>query len=131
MMAIYGPFLTFPFLSLMQTGGSGWRAGGWSNGDIVLELSSILKASDAESRRHQLSQPQVFKPPSMHHLFSRMEFTRTTGNGIRSQQLDEGDVGLHQEFESLVNGHTSSQSNTKAVKDQGGWLESDDIEDFE
>ena len=60
-----------------------------------------------------------------------MEFTRTTGNGIQSQQLDEGDVGPDQEFEILVNGHTGSQSNTKADKDQGGWLESDDIEDFE
>lgn len=65
-----------------------------------------------------------------------MEFTRATGNGIRSQQLNEGDVGLDQEFESLVNSdrhlnHTSAQSNKKADEDQGGWLGSDDIEDFE
>lgn len=65
-----------------------------------------------------------------------MEFTRATGNGIRSQQLNEGDVGLDQEFESLVNSdrhlnHTSAQSNKKADEDQEGWLGSDDIEDFE
>lgn len=61
-----------------------------------------------------------------------MELTRATGNGIGAQQLNEGDVGLEQDFESLVDGdrYTSSYSNIKADEDKGGWLESDDIEDF-
>ena len=136
MMTIYVPFsIIFFFVSVLQAGDSGWRAGGWSNNEFVLELSSILKASDAEPRRHQSSQPQqqTFKPPPIHRLFSRMDFTRATGNGIRSQQLNEGDLGLDQEFESLVNvdRHLNSQSVKKPDEDKGGWLGSDDIEDFE
>ena len=69
----------------------------------------------------------------MHHLFSRMEFTRATGNGIRAQQLNEGDVDADQGFETLVadDQYLNSPWNTKADEEKGGWLESDDIEDFE
>jgi len=123
------------FLSALQTGSSGWRAGGWNNDDVVLELSSVLKANDESLRRHQPPQQrqQRPKPPPMHHLFSRMEFIRATGNGNRAQQLNEVDVDEDPGLESLVadDQYLNSLSNTKAEEERGGWLESDDIEDFE
>jgi cell cycle checkpoint protein len=122
------------FLSALQTGSSGWRPGGWSHDEVVLELSSVLKASDADLRRDQPSQQQQrFKPPPMHYFFSRMEFMRASGNGIRAQQLNEGDIDADQGFESLVAEYPNpavSASNTKSDEGKGGWLESDDIEDF-
>lgn len=63
----------------------------------------------------------------MHRLFSRMEFTRT-GGAARSQQLDE--AGLpDQGVELDLSFDVPTPALTK--EEMGGWLESDDIEDFD
>lgn len=64
----------------------------------------------------------------MHKLFSKMEFVRG-GHGSVVEQLDEGD-------EDVGDGAEEERTGLEALmaldgeKTVGGWLESDDIEDF-
>ncbi|PPQ88176.1 hypothetical protein CVT25_005141 [Psilocybe cyanescens] len=111
--------------SLIFREDSGWRAGGWSKKDVVLELGGVLKAQDAQ-------QNQTFsKPPSLHRRFSQMVFTRT-GNIVRASQLDEReDFQADQELD--VNrdlDFVSPSLSSKPKEEKGGWLESDDIDEF-
>ncbi|KAF9531359.1 Rad17 cell cycle checkpoint protein-domain-containing protein [Crepidotus variabilis] len=106
---------------------SGWRAGGWSQSDIILELGAVLKAHDAQS-----SGPSTMKPPPMHRMFSKMEFVHG-GATTRLQPLDENDMpepsqgqGEEGEFEG-----PTPQRKLEPDQHMGGWLESDDIQDFE
>ena len=90
---------------------------------MVLELGGILKAKDVS---HTSSS---FKPPPIHKLFSKLEFVRG-GSSVYAQQLEESNIAEAGEYfdedESL---DTYTPSMTK--EQQGGWLDSDDIEDFE
>ncbi|KAF8811186.1 P-loop containing nucleoside triphosphate hydrolase protein [Phlegmacium glaucopus] len=107
---------------------TGWRVGGWSKIDVVLELGGILKAKDAV----QSPASSSFKPPPVHKLFSEMKFIRG-GSSVNAQQLDEADIvenGQHfDEDESL--GIDTHPMMTKDQQQQGGWLDTDDIEEFD
>jgi hypothetical protein len=84
---------------------------------MVLEVGPILKAID-------LTGPASRRPPKAHKLFSKMEFMRG-GENSQMQQLDEDDGPLADEaaqFESVPS--------CLGEEPRGGWLESDEIEDF-
>lgn len=99
----------------------GRRAGGWSRDDVILELGGILKARDSHPGR-------AVQPPLMHKLFSRMEFMRA-GSSVHSQQLDEAGLPIDEAVEPDIFYVPPSVSKTED-NETGGWLESDDIEDF-
>ncbi|KDR70220.1 hypothetical protein GALMADRAFT_255090 [Galerina marginata CBS 339.88] len=101
---------------------SGWRTGGWTKNDVVLELGGVLKAQD-------IFLDHKSKPPHMHRLFSRLEFSRT-GSFSRAQQLNEGDVEADQGFD-LDDRDLDLISPSKTKEETGGWLESDDIDEFD
>ncbi|KAH9475883.1 Cell cycle checkpoint protein RAD17 [Psilocybe cubensis] len=111
---------------LLSRDGSGWRAGGWTKNDVVLEVGGVLKAQDA-IQNSKYARP----PPPVHKLFSQMTFTRT-GNTVRASQLDERDdfqadqqLGLDRDLDMV-----SPSSIYKMAEEKGGWLESDDIDEF-
>ena len=93
---------------------------------MVLELSGILKAKDAV----QLSPSSSFKPPPIHKLFSSLEFIRG-GSGMNVQRLEAADiVEISQHF----NEDDTPSADTRSMmtsEQQGGWLDSDDIEEFD
>jgi len=90
---------------------------------MVLELGGILKAKDAS----RASSP--FKPPPIHKLFSKLEFIRG-GSSVHAQQLEESNTAeAGQYFNEDETLDTYTRSMTK--EQQGGWLDSDDIEDFD
>ena len=90
---------------------------------MVLELGGILKAKDAS---HASSS---FKPPPIHKLFSKLEFIRG-GSSVHAQQLEESNTTeAGQYFNEAETFDTYTRSMTK--EQQGGWLNSDDIEDFD
>jgi cell cycle checkpoint protein len=100
----------------------GRRVCGWTKNDIVLELGGILKAHQSQSNRD-------FKAPPSHALFSRIQFTRT-GSAVRAQQIGEGD-SAHLSQEVVQQGlFDDTETPAPAREETGGWLESDDIEDF-
>ena len=102
---------------------TGWRAGGWSKTDMVLELGGILKAKDASCISSS------FKPPPIHKLFSKIEFIRG-GNSAHAQQLEESNIAEPEEY--FVEDETLDTCTRSMTKEQqGGWLDSDDIEDFD
>ena len=88
----------------------------------MLEVGPILKALDMTAA------PLSGRPPNAHRLFSKMEFVRG-GNNPEVQQLDEDDEPV------CIGGDEEAQSesfpSSVAEKRIGGWLESDDIEDFD
>jgi cell cycle checkpoint protein len=83
-----------------------------------MELGGILKAKDALG-----SSP---RPPVSHRLFSNLGFTfgKSFGN---MQQLNEGDLDLVDEPDE---GPPHDVGSLVKEKQDGGWLDSDDIEDF-
>lgn len=91
---------------------------------MVLELGGILKAKDEA----QSPASSSFKPPPIHKLFSRLDFIRG-GSDVHAQQLEESDIAGQQHFEDE---DETLDAYTRLTKErQGGWLDSDDIEDFE
>lgn len=68
-------------------------------------------------------------PAPIHRLFSRLEFTRT-GSSVRSQQLDETGLPIDETLEPDTFIYIPSSASKTQDKETGGWLESDDIEDF-
>ncbi|KAF8218236.1 Rad17 cell cycle checkpoint protein-domain-containing protein [Mycena galopus ATCC 62051] len=95
----------------------GWRLGGWSRAEVATGLGGVLKARDA---RH--AQPQA---PVSHRLFSSLAF----GFGDnRAQQLGEGDLPSDEVEVPEDEGGRGGWSEIPDVQ-EGGWLESDDIED--
>jgi len=105
---------------------SGWRAGGWSKTAVALELPGILKARDLALPTLGNHPPESNAPRS-HRLFSRLPFVR--GQDERLSQLNEGDVDTN-------SGLGDFDMDLDAVREakeehEGGWLQSDDIEDFE
>ncbi|TFK34628.1 Rad17 cell cycle checkpoint protein-domain-containing protein [Crucibulum laeve] len=97
-----------------------WRAGGWSKSDVAVELGGILKSRDTTSL-------MTSRPPASHRLFSRMPFA--LGSNERGQQLGEGEVngGEEEEEEELGIWGVGKKDEVH----NGGWLEGDDIDDFE
>ncbi|KAL1701342.1 Rad17 cell cycle checkpoint protein-domain-containing protein [Schizophyllum commune] len=96
----------------------GWLEDKWSRNDVVTSLSGVLKARD-------LGPPQTRAPPT-HRLFTTLNFARGAGGG--DEQLDETDAVVTSE-PAMENQDWDAGYDTQDKRD-GGWLESDDIEDF-
>lgn len=85
----------------------------------------MLKARDAANRRGG-SAPNA---PPTHRLFSHLAFSYAKTGGM-AQQLGEAEsdgVEVQDEDEDVMDRGWKLR---KEDKDDGGWLESDDIEDF-
>ncbi|KAF9554804.1 checkpoint protein Rad24 [Agrocybe pediades] len=95
----------------------GWRPGGWTKNEVILELGGVLKTREA-------TRDPKTKPPALHKSFSRMEFSRAQSS-VRSQQLDEKDVETNGDVDCDLDMLAPSNKEEK-----GSWLESDDIEEF-
>ncbi|KAG5642066.1 hypothetical protein DXG03_003643 [Asterophora parasitica] len=98
----------------------GQRRTGWSHADVILELGGVLRARDAV--RVTASLP---RPPTSHRSFSSLRFVFGTqfGDGL---VLDEKEVNPpveHEEEEEIL-------AARKDVETEGGWLDSDAIEEF-
>jgi cell cycle checkpoint protein len=90
---------------------------------MVIELGGILKAKDASYAASS------FKPPPIHKLFSKLEFIRG-GSSVHPQQLEESNIveaGQHFDEDETLDTYTCSMTKEQL----GGWLDSDDIEDFD
>lgn len=102
------------------------RAGGWTEGEVVVEAGAVLKAcSMAGSSR---------RPPP-HASFSSLKFV--TSSGADGGVLEDNEAAYDQSFvvpqdENEVN--WSSRKNKGDLGNEegvhGSWLEADDIEDF-
>ncbi|KAI0689660.1 Rad17 cell cycle checkpoint protein-domain-containing protein [Cytidiella melzeri] len=90
----------------------------WTQREIAVEMGGLLKASD-------VSGSKVFKPPPTHQRFSRLVFTRGMTNV--TDILDDKDVVPNTTGEDEID---CEESRVDPEKAPGGWLESDDIEDF-
>ncbi len=105
-----------------------WRAGGWTKTDVILELGAVLKAQDS------LHLPVSRKPPTLHRLFSKMEFVRSTdasgGNGVRAVQLDEDEDAFYVSGGGGGDDLVLDLEKKQRDEQNGGWLETDDIEEF-
>ncbi|KAL1662981.1 Rad17 cell cycle checkpoint protein-domain-containing protein [Schizophyllum commune] len=96
----------------------GWLEDKWSRNDVVTSLGGVLKARD-------LGPPQTRAPPT-HRLFTNLNFAR--GAGGSDEQLDETDAVVTSE-PAMEDQDWDAGYDTQD-KRAGGWLESDDIEDF-
>ncbi|PPQ71519.1 hypothetical protein CVT26_010390 [Gymnopilus dilepis] len=109
------------------------RVGAYSNSELILELGGLLKAYDVS---HSI--PFKHKPPPIHRLFSRMEFMRSSSASMGSgKTLDEKGDGTDvvDDGAGLVEDEGRDLgvfSPGVAGKEEhlGGWLESDDIDEF-
>jgi len=76
------------------------------------------------------------KPPTLHRLFSKMEFVHSTDasgrNGVRAVQLDEDEDVFSVSLSGGGGGEDLMVDLEKRQQDEqnGGWLETDDIEEF-
>lgn len=69
------------------------------------------------------------RPPRTHRNFSRLDFV--AGMSSSMDIVDDQDVGyIAVDDEEMSNTVGSQGTNAEIQKDLGGWLESDDIEDF-
>ncbi|KAF9043051.1 Rad17 cell cycle checkpoint protein-domain-containing protein [Panaeolus papilionaceus] len=111
-----------------STEDSGWRVGGWSTNEVILELGGVLKARDLMQDKTSAMSRRM-KPPPSHRSFSRMEFVRggaeSRAGQLNERDVDEGFAESGDGWTGLENGDVSQRETT-----DGGWLESDDIEDF-
>lgn len=92
---------------------------------MALELGTVLKLKQVQRAGSGLD-----KLPSSHSLFSRLVFT--TGDGQKGQQVDEDLVGDEDQLPA-EEGLGFGLGKRKKDEDDGatgGWLESDDIEEF-
>ncbi|KAJ3560339.1 hypothetical protein NP233_g10904 [Leucocoprinus birnbaumii] len=96
----------------------------WSKLEVALELGVVLKLKQAQQR----GALGMDKFPSSHSLFSRLTFT--TGDGQRGQQVDEDvvDDGDQLAAEDDLNIGIGKKDDGDGAT--GGWLDSDDIEEF-
>jgi len=100
----------------------------WTRRDVALELGGVLKARSFSS---------MHRPPPSHRLFSDMPFVPNSG---WAQQLGENDVEKPIEQEEEVYGSgavrlpedgTNVETKETSEAELGGWLQSDEIEDFD
>ncbi|KAG6918805.1 hypothetical protein DXG01_011557 [Tephrocybe rancida] len=93
---------------------------GWSHAQVAVELGGVLKARD-----HASTEPSL-RPPHSHRLFSTLKFALGASFGV-AQNLDEKEVDI-----SRADGEDdgSVRPLRRDMEAEGGWLDSDDIEDF-
>lgn len=91
---------------------------GWSHSQVAIELGGLLNARDQVTSRP--------RPPSSHRLFSSLKFSSGTHFGF-TQSLDEKDVEIPRVDDE---DEASLRLPRRDVEADGGWLESDDIEEF-
>ncbi|KAF5381671.1 hypothetical protein D9615_005567 [Tricholomella constricta] len=102
--------------------GKSERRSGWSHAEVVLELGGVLKARDSS----KVPATTLPRPPASHRLFSSLKFAFGTqfGDGLA---LDEKEmdvpVGNDEDDEHI-------RVTRKDTEAEGGWLDSDDIEEF-
>jgi hypothetical protein len=74
----------------------------------------------------------LINPPSTHHLFSTLTFSETNARVALLDERDDGDaeVGDESDGEAQLGSHNIGRDKDVSVGARGGWLESDDIEDF-
>ncbi|KAG2004670.1 hypothetical protein CC2G_003205 [Coprinopsis cinerea AmutBmut pab1-1] len=95
----------------------GRRVGGWSSSEVILELGPMLKLKDRSADRQS-------RPPKSHRLFSSPVFVYGS-NGPQTSQIDEKDAADE------VPDEEELEPTVVAEESTGGWLESDDIEEFD
>ncbi|KAI0084967.1 Rad17 cell cycle checkpoint protein-domain-containing protein [Irpex rosettiformis] len=89
----------------------------WTRNEIALEMGSVLKAYD-------MAGSTSFKPPHTHRKFSRLEFVR--GTTTVTDPVDDKEVTS----DLLDVDGDGEERRDDPEKAPGGWLESDDIEDW-
>ncbi|KAG6868583.1 hypothetical protein C0993_000848 [Termitomyces sp. T159_Od127] len=94
---------------------------GWSHSQVAVELGGLLNA------REQMTGGSLPRPPSSHRLFSSLKFSSGSHFGL-TQSLDEKDVEIPRMNDG--DGDDSLWLPRRDVEADGGWLESDDIEEF-
>ncbi|KAF8650709.1 hypothetical protein AX16_005082 [Volvariella volvacea WC 439] len=99
--------------------GNTWSVGGWNRQDVAVELGGVLKALDS------CGLPRT-KPPKSHRTFSSLPFSRDNTSS-RSKALSPDDVEMEYALEEEGERGTAA---LKVGESAGGWLESDDIEEF-
>ncbi|KAK7062650.1 RFC checkpoint protein Rad17 [Paramarasmius palmivorus] len=101
---------------------SDWDIGRWSPQLIATDLGAVLKTKDF--RAGDPRAPSAI-PPVTHHRFSHLRFVQS---GFEGRQVDESDTGPGDE--SVVDQESGFCVDAQTEVHDGGWLESDDIEDF-
>ncbi|KAJ3520257.1 hypothetical protein NM688_g9188 [Phlebia brevispora] len=94
---------------------------GWTRQDIATDIGAVLRARDSADTLRM-------RPPSSHRLFSRLQFTRDASSSAEiadDQNIVQEDKMLFEE-----NMPTAGAEAAQSDADRGGWLDSDDIEDF-
>lgn len=103
------------------------RAGGWTPTKVALELGAITKA---RSQRHD--GVSYLAPPTSSRLFTHLQFTKEATSRTEFTNDDEvnPNIVLLEDDDSLCTTQTTSDSQHPGST-TGGWLEDDDIEDFD
>ena len=120
---------TFPQIELMvalqpEDGEVGF--GRWNLTEIATDIGGVLKAREYTNTRD--------RPPASHRLFSQLAFSTNGDHGI--QQLGENDVGNEMDEACLDDVGFGEDVRRGYLKPEvseamgGGWLESDDIDEF-
>lgn len=99
------------------------RLGCWSKLSIALELGGVLKARERASAAPGAPE----RPPGTHRAFSSLPWDKLGSSG--GELLGEGDIGGNLSEEDLELGNESGRREREVA--DGGWLENDDIEDFD
>ncbi|KAF8531511.1 Rad17 cell cycle checkpoint protein-domain-containing protein [Gautieria morchelliformis] len=107
--------------AMVNTADSGRR---WAKDEVVLELGGVLKA---------LNTCGAGAPPRNHSKFTELSFvhpTKLPSNSQRMEQLGESEEATGEATAADITGSTHAWNSLTEDKDEGGWLESDDIRDF-
>ncbi|KIM86641.1 hypothetical protein PILCRDRAFT_64773, partial [Piloderma croceum F 1598] len=103
---------------------------GWSRAEVAIELGGWLKAKD----RLGSSRSSNLLPPRTHRLFSNLTFSRTGSSGALLGERDEVDTmggdELSVNVAALRTEIGDGREKDVSAETSGGWLESDDIEEF-
>ncbi|KAF5364946.1 hypothetical protein D9758_008130 [Tetrapyrgos nigripes] len=141
-----GTAASFSFDTEHEEDDAGWNISGWTHRNIAIELGGVLKARDTARiiSPNQYSSTSSMVPRN-HRVFSSMQFTYPSGSGsdfgstMRTEQVDDTEDGREpysdgaipleeqQEMGMLQDGEVWEK---KLEINEGGWLESDDIDDF-
>ncbi|TRM58560.1 Rad17 cell cycle checkpoint protein-domain-containing protein [Schizophyllum amplum] len=97
-----------------------WLEDKWSRTDVITGLGGVLKARD--------SGPLQARAPSSHRLFTQLKFMR--GAAGDEEQLQENEVAVEEEATLDSDQQVDAGYAVDEDRQDGGWLESDDIEDF-
>lgn len=120
---------------------SGWRTGGWSSLEVATEIGGVLRAREAHNDQNSqsgASQHQK-RAPHTHRLFSHLPFSKGSGSGQTLGENEDGEVdaalashlALDEDHAGGSGIHTSWDREKEEEQTKTGWLEEDDIEDFE